>query len=547
MVANVDNPRPPPAVTAAGGAFARWSGLLALLGDHRGPYLLAAAASAALGGVGGLLHPLLIRAIFDEAAARSDFPRFLMLTLCYLLLCLGTNAGAYACSLWQQRVDNRIVSQVSSDLLSAYYRSSYRDVLENGTGHYVARIRSDVKDGVVPLLSGVRALCTQTVTFMALVSALLLISWKAFAALVVIIPIATFVSLRVSGRIRELTLVEREREAELMTTLSKAVGAFKMVCGFGLVRQTVAAHDARLNQVLASAYGRFKVVRTLQGASDVTMVVSDACSIFVGALFVFRQEMTLGSFIAFMNAFWRSATTLIGIFKTWAEVQSYSATVDRIAGFLGTHAVPLTSGGSSLHAEGITFAYGGAPVFARFSMQLAAGERALIVGPNGAGKTTLANVLAGHLQPVAGTLRAPATVSAITLPLVFPPLRVGELELDDGLLLALGMSGPDIATCFPDDLSAGQQQKVALALALSRDADLYVLDEPTANLDKASACTAMDLIDSRTKGRMLILIMHGVRDESRFDQVVRVGMPAADPDAASRRHPDRAVAGAELQ
>ncbi|MBR7552398.1 hypothetical protein KC220_28035, partial [Mycobacterium tuberculosis] len=77
----------------------------------------------------------------------------------------------------------------------------------------------------------------------------------------------------------------------------------------------VQAHDRSLREVLDSTYQRFRVVRTLQGASDLTMVISDVCSIFVGALFVFRQQMTLGSFIAFMNAFWRSATTLIGIFK----------------------------------------------------------------------------------------------------------------------------------------------------------------------------------------------------------------------------------------
>ncbi len=47
-----------------------------LLGPLRGRYLAVAATTAMFGGLGGLLHPLLIRAIFDEAASRQDFNRF---------------------------------------------------------------------------------------------------------------------------------------------------------------------------------------------------------------------------------------------------------------------------------------------------------------------------------------------------------------------------------------------------------------------------------------------------------------------------------------
>ena len=52
---------------------------------------------------------------------------------------------------------------------------------------------------------------------------------------------------------------------------------------------------------------------------------------------------------------------------------------------------------------------------------------------------------------------------------------------------------------FADELSAGQQQKLAVSLALSQDADLYVIDEPLANLDPESRDTAINLILERTK------------------------------------------------
>jgi ATP-binding cassette subfamily B protein len=500
---------------------------LFLLGHLRGQYLAVAATTAAFGGIGGLMHPLLIRAIFDEAARREDFSRFLVLTAAYLALCLFTNAGNYCCSLWQQRVDNRIVERVGTSMLTAYYGRSYSEVVQKGSGYYVARIRSDVKDGVVPMLSAARTTLTQLVTFVALISALLIISWQAFLVLAAIIPIATTVSVLVGRRIRELTSVERDKEAELVSLLTKAVGAFKMVCTFGLAPKAVEAHDRSLRDVLASTYQRYKVVRTLQGASDLTMVISDVCSIFVGALFVFRQQMTLGSFIAFMNAFWRSATTLIGIFKNLAEMHSYGVIVVRVAEFIEGVGKESASGvveAPGLLAASIGFSYGATPVFSGFTMALAPAERALVIGDNGTGKTTLANVLAGYFEPTTGRLLRATRTSAITLPLQFPPLKVRDLGVDISLLARLGIDSELQLDSQADELSAGQQQKVALAMALSKDADLYILDEPVANLDTGSREIAMEAIFARTHGRMLVMIMHGAEAyRSRFDHVHELG------------------------
>ena len=77
---------------------------------------------------------------------------------------------------------------------------------------------------------------------------------------------------------------------------------------------------------------------------------------------------------------------------------------------------------------------------------------------------------------------------------------------------------------FADELSAGQQQKVAIALALSREADLYIIDEPLACLDQESRKTVINVIFDRTKGKTLILIMHDSLEERRalFDRVINI-------------------------
>lgn len=506
---------------ADGLSSSSWRSFLRLLGDHKGEYLGVTVFAMLIGALEGLLHPLLIRAIFDEAASRDDFTRFIYLVIGYLVLGLGLNGAAFLVSLWQQKLDNRIVRKASADLLQAYYSKSYRDVLKDGVGHFVSRIRSDVKDGLVPMLSVVRQLLVKTAMFIALVVALLIISWQAFVVLAAIIPIATAVSLVVGKKVRELTRTERDKEARVLSVLTAAVGAFKTACTFGLQKKTVRAYDNDMADLLDSSYRRFKVVRSLQGASDLTMVISDVCSIFVGALFVFRQQMSFGSFIAFMNAFWRSATTLVAIFKHWAELESLGAIVARIDGFLRSAPPrPRTGSSDELVATSLAYAYEDVAVFSGFSMTATPGASILIIGDNGSGKTTLANILAGHLAPTQGNLSLPPRVSAVTLPLAFPPIRVSEMGADIALLERFELASAELMQSYPDQLSAGQQQKLALAMALTLDADLYVLDEPLANLDVRSRALAIEEIFRRAKGRMLVVIMHGSEEfHPLFDRV----------------------------
>ena len=63
-------------------------------------------------------------------------------------------------------------------------------------------------------------------------------------------------------------------------------------------------------------------------------------------------------------------------------------------------------------------------------------------------------------------------------------------------------------------------------MALSQDADLYVIDEPLANLDPESRDTAISLILERTKEKTLILVMHGSEEYHKlFDRVIRIDVP----------------------
>lgn len=495
----------------------------ALLGPHRLEYSANVFASSVLSGVEGILHPLMVKAIFDEAVVRGDFSRFVYFAIGYLTLGLSINIAATAASLWSKALENRAVSTLSRRTLESYYHTDYEAVLRQGQGYFITRIHGDLKEGVVPLLALIRTTISQVVLLVSFTAVLIYLSWQAFLLLAAVIPICAAVGSILGKKIRALTSQEREEEGAVVNILNKALGAFRMVRGFHLVPHTVRVFDDSLSAYLSTSYQRYRVARLFQTVNDSVMTISDFLSMFVGALFVMSGRLTFGGYLAFVSTFWRAMTTLMQLVNRLADFQRFGTVAQRVLSLLSSSVRVYHRTGAAPAVHGLTFSYNGKPVLKNFTLGLNAGEKVVIEGPNGSGKTTLANVLSGHLAPAEGEVVLPERISSVTLPILFPPLRVRDLVRDRELLCAFGLDDDAVLNAYADELSAGQQQKLAISMALAEEAELYVLDEPFANLDRQAREVALSLLLERTRNKSVVVIMHGSEGYHRyFDRVVHM-------------------------
>jgi ABC-type bacteriocin/lantibiotic exporter with double-glycine peptidase domain len=502
-----------------------WRDLGRLLDRRRWEFLALIASSCVVSAIEGICHPLLVKAIFDNVATIRSGKTFGLLIGGYL--CLGTfsNLTGTVNSLWSKSLDNRLAQTLSRKLLNAYYESDYGSVLRNGSGYYISRIHGDLREGVLPLLLLIQNIAVQLVMLVSFSAVLCYLSWKAFALLIALIPLSALVGKVVGKRITELTAQEREQEGVFLSILDKALSAFRMVRSFSLQRPTVHIFDGRLAERLHTGYRLFKVTRLFQTLNDFTMNVSDFATMLVGALFVMRGTLSFGGFLAFINTFWRALTTWLQLFNQIAEFHSLAAVADRVLVFMrsSSGSKRYSTVGPCVSLSHVNASYDGkTPVLTNLSLRLKATERVILVGRNGSGKTTLANILSGHFAPSRGEVILPERISSVTLPVIFPPLTLRELVPDSEFLSKLGL-GDVPQSALADELSAGQQQKLALALALSHNADLYVMDEPLASLDNESRQAAIELILQVTAGKGVILIMHGCQEYYKlFDRVVEL-------------------------
>ncbi len=199
---------------------------------------------------------------------------------------------------------------------------------------------------------------------------------------------------------------------------------------------------------------------------------------------------------------------------------------------------------------------GAQSVLEAVNLELVPGDYVAIIGESGSGKSTLLNLIAGLELPDAGTvtlgsreltlldddartrLRRRDMGFVFQAFLLLPHLTVLDnaalsLKLNGvrhdeaqqrahAVLLAVGLAA--MIHRFPSTLSGGESQRVAVARALAHQPQLVLADEPTGNLDAASAGTVLELLREQIKARrsMGILVTHSAAAAATADRVYRL-------------------------
>ena len=195
-------------------------------------------------------------------------------------------------------------------------------------------------------------------------------------------------------------------------------------------------------------------------------------------------------------------------------------------------------------------------VLREVDLQLSEGEHVALVGQSGSGKSTLLHLMGGLDSPRSGQI----LIGGVNLADMKEPARtqwrrqqigfiyqffnlIPTLTVLENVLLPLELNGisegvgrkdalnllnevglKDRANTFPDRLSGGEQQRVAIVRALNHQPRLVLADEPTGNLDATTGEQILDLLDRliRKKGHTLIMVTHSAEVASRADRVVRL-------------------------
>jgi ABC-type multidrug transport system fused ATPase/permease subunit len=397
--------------------------------------------------------------------------------------------------------------------------------------------------------------------------------WIALIA-AAIIPLNLALAWLYSERLRRAFLSEREATAQVTTRLEETLASIKTVKAFGTEASETGIYAGdNWNAFLAARRARLMLARysvltnTIRALATVAagyfgarQVINGGMGGITGAVFslgVFEGEMAI---IARMSNSTRNLTNL------WGSMQDVVVAISRVLELLSRpteaaiksgHRVPHTHP-QALYFDDVRFGYeAGAPVLRGVSIDARPGGITAIAGPSGAGKSTLIALIARFFDPDSGAIRFGSNDLAdfelaawrAMLSIAFQENPLFSASLRDNvaysrphatareIATAIERAGlADFVESLPDGidtplgekgakLSGGQAQRIGLARALLRDAQILLLDEPTSALDSAAEEKVMRGVRdwvNEAPARLAIILTHRTTTAAHADRTYRI-------------------------
>ncbi len=334
----------------------------------------------------------------------------------------------------------------------------------------------------------------------------------------------------------------------------------------GMRRASIAR---QLIQRRAAAEGNLEAQLTggrYSGAIKFVRLALQSAALGLAAILAVRGDISAGAIIAASVLLSRAVAPIELLVGSWSLlVQARTGWTNLVNLFVETAdherdrtAMPAPLGRLAVENATVQLPGGDRPQLRAVNLRLEPGQTLGVIGPSGSGKTTLARVIAGALEPVAGTVRLDGSdyqnresdelARFIGYMPQSPGLFPGSIKdnisrfqrhagedpavVDARAVAAASLAGAhEMILRLPNGydtelgpmgagLSAGQAQRVALARALYGDPVLLVLDEPNSNLDQEGETALMNaILASAQRGAAVVVVAHRAGVLSRIDRL----------------------------
>ena len=446
--------------------------------------------------------------------------------------------------------ERRLLEHASQVDLGHFDHSDWHDRL--------ARAKRDVSWRPGDLTWSVLGLSGNLVTIGLMAGLLASLHWVLVVLALGAAALSLAVERRVTARMYEFYYKEtpEERERNYLGDLLVQPRTTKDIRAYVLADYLLGRHVALSEDLFRQREGMYRLgTRVALFSGFVTGTALALAYAFV-ALRGLTGAMDPGAVVLVIGAFTAVSGTLSQVSSTFVAVDQHTQFLEDYFSFLATeplvhvpeppHALPSATL-NRIEFDEVTFTYPGGtePALAGLTLDVRAGELLALVGENGAGKSTLVKLLLRFYDPTHGAVRVggvdlrgvdPQELRS-RIGILFQDFATYELTVrenvaigrtdapsdDARILAALRDARGDwlvrkmargldsrVGRLFEGghDLSGGEWQRLALARLMYRDADIWILDEPTSSLDPEAEAAIFAELKQQLRGRIGIVISH---------------------------------------
>lgn len=512
---------------------------------------------------------LVLDVIADIIQQRASYEDGIWLLLLQVIVGLAAFAAGTVQQILNKRLNQKISFYYQKELLNKSVKISFTYFDDHATYETINRARSTAGEAFSICMT-LFEIAKNAITITGYLVLLISIHWMLPIAMVLLTIPSLYLHLKIGtkryGQFVNQTPVERRVSYLYHTLLGRDVA--KEVRVFG--------HDQYLMDRWGQLYWKnadeqYQLEKKAGGIHLVINSIRDVSSaIFIAGLlwFTTKGSLSIGDYYMFSQGITFSLGLVNTIADSLARVRTSSLFFSDFYAFMNyqeeaaaasDHSKVPAPGDHHILADQICFAYPNRSEFVlrNISFQIQAGEKVAIVGSNGAGKSTLVKCLLGLYPVTSGNIYLDSVClrdidrrllqrkfSVIFQDFVQYYLTVREniavgdihrIQDEYAMRKASETSGADkVISKLPNgwdtevgigylggqELSGGQWQKIALSRALIKDADIIILDEPTAALDPVAEADLLEKFIDMAQDKTAIFITHRLGSCKKVDRIL---------------------------
>jgi len=522
-----------------------------------------------------LSFPLVTRYSIQTLLPAGSYPLFaLAIGLCLAGYALRS-VLQYVVTYWGHILGVRMETDMRRDLFAHLQKLSFSFYDRTRTGHLMSRILSDLFEIVELAHHGPEDLFIAAVTLVGSFSVMLFIRWELALALLLVVPVLIYLTVRQRKLLSETSLSVKKRTAAINAGIESSISGIRVAKAFVNEDYEIEKFAERNDEYRQAKTQFYKTMGVFHGGMEFSTSVINVAVIGLGGMLIAKGRMDLGDLIAFtlfVNAFIQPIKKLVSFFEQYAtgmagferfvelmlvepEIVDRPEAVELSRGSASATGAAASPATGDIEFRSVSFAYSeGAHVLRDVNIRIPAGRKLALVGPSGGGKTTfcqliprfyelsygailvggldLRDITLASLRESIGIVQQDAFIFAST---IRENIRYGKVDASEDEIVAAAKRADihDFVAALPDGydteagergvlLSGGQKQRVAIARVFLKDPPILILDEATSALDTGTELRIQAALEELSRGRTSIVIAHRLSTIRDADEIAYI-------------------------
>ncbi len=516
-----------------------------------------------LGGLAiGLLDPLIVRYVVDKGMMAKDMSVILNMGGILLIINLLNLIGSRIRIKVVNKTAQSLIYDIRKETFEHIQNLSFRFFDGRPAGKIISRITNDVQAISDFINTGVVSFVSEIISILGIIVIIFVINYKLAAITVTVVPVFILLLICLKSASEKAWSETRKTMANINANMNETLQGMRVIQAFSRQKHNILKFE-EINKKNYKAHMHATIIQLLSWPLVEFVGMAGTCAVvWLGAIMVTKDEVSVGTVIAFANYIWRLWSPLSALSKVYNQALSAMASSERIFHILDTEpeivdspdAIELEDINGTVEFINVTFGYNPEErmVLHDISFKAEPGEVVALVGPTGAGKTSIINLLMRFYDPIEGSIlidgydirdiKLSSMRSKVSMVLqdsfifsgsIKENILYGKLDAteDEIINVARATKVLDFVEKFGEGfdtdveergakLSSGQRQLLAFARALIADPRILILDEATSSVDTETERHIQEALKTLFKDRTSIVIAHRLSTIEHADKII---------------------------